>query len=165
MTLILPLKPRELQSVSHLTARAASLSLRSSFFQLTLSISAAFKDFKFLSLFTTMCRNPSPNSSTHSDVFYVEQSSPERSPIRNNTPVVLNCTQLSEAMDPETITISSVASPEPQIVTIDSDSNEPTFLYAFGAQYPIVPPSLNDLNLPPNPFNVLASMVVIRQDQ
>ena len=68
-------------------------------------------------------------------------------------------------MDPETITNSSVASPEPQIVTIDSDSNEPTFPYAFGAQYPVVPPSLNDLNLPPNPFNVLASMAVIRQDQ
>ena len=26
-------------------------------------------------------------------------------------------------------------------------------------------PSLNDLNLPPKPFNVLASMAVIRQDQ
>ena len=165
MTLILPLKPRELQSVSRLTARAASLSLRSSFFQVTLSISAAFKDFKFLSLFTAMYRNPSPNSSTHSNVFYVEQSSPERSPIRNNTPVILNSTKLSEAMDPETITISFVASPEPQIVTIDSDSNEPTFPYAFGAQHPIVPPSLNDLNLPPNPFNVLATMAVIQQDQ
>ena len=165
MTLILPLKPRELQSVSRLTARAASLLLRSSFFQVTLSISAAFKVFKFLSLFTTMYRNPSPNSSTHSDVLYVEQSSPERSPIRNNTPVTLNSTQLSEAMDPETITVSSVASPEPQIVTIDSDSNEPTFPYAFGAQYPIVPPSLNDLNLPPNPFNVLVTMAVIQQDQ
>ena len=135
------------------------------FFQVTLSISAAFKDFKFLSLFTTRYRYPSPNSSTHSDVFYVEQSSPERSPIRNNTPVILNSTQLSEAMDPETITISSVASPEPQIVTNDSDSNEPTFPYAFRAQYPMVPPSLNDLNLPPNPFNVLATIAVIQQDQ
>ena len=165
MTLILPLKPRELQSVSRLTARAASLSLRSSFFQVTLSISATFKDFKFLSLFTTMYRNPSPNSSTNSGVFYVEQSSPERSPIRNNTPVILNSTQLSEAMDPETITISSVASPESQILTLDSDSNEPTFPYAFGAQHPIAPPSLNDFNLPPNPFNVLATMAVIQQDQ
>ena len=164
MILILLLKPRELQSVSRLTARAASLSLRLSFFQLTLSISAAFKDFKFLSFFTKMYRNPSPNS-TNSDLFYVEQSSPERSPIRNNTPIILNSTQLSEAMDPETITISSVASPEPQIVTLDSDSNEPTFPYAFGAQHPKVPPSLNDLNLPANPFNVLATMAVIRQDQ
>ena len=50
-------------------------------------------------------------------------------------------------------------------MTLDSDSNEPTFPYAFGAQHPIVPPSLDDLNLPANPFNVLATMAVIRQDQ
>ena len=112
-----------------------------------------------------MYRKPSPNSSTDSDVFYVEQSSPERSPIRHNTPIILNSIQLTGAMDPETITISSVASPEPQIVTIESDSDEPTFPYAFGAQHPIMPPSLNDLNLPANPFNVLATMAVIRQDQ
>ena len=68
-------------------------------------------------------------------------------------------------MEPEAIIISSVASPEPQIVTIDSDSIEPTFAYAFGTQHPIVPPSLNELNLPPNPFNVLATMAVIEQDQ
>ena len=111
-----------------------------------------------------MYRNFSSNSSTDSDVFYVEHSSPERSPIRNNTPVILNSTQLSGVLDPETITISSVASPEPQIVTIESDSNEPTFPYAFGSQNPIVPPSLNDLNLPANPFNIMASMEVIRQD-
>ena len=68
-------------------------------------------------------------------------------------------------MEPEAITISSVASPEPQIVTIDSDSNEPTFPNAFGIQHPIIPPSLNDLNLPPDSFNVLASMAVIQHDQ
>ena len=112
-----------------------------------------------------MYRNIPLNWSTDSDVFYVENSSPEGSPIRNNTPVILNSTQLSGVLDPETITISSVASPEPQIVTIESDSNEPTFPYAFGAQHPIVPPSLNDLNLPANPFNILASMEVIPQDQ
>ena len=164
MILILLLKPRELQSDSRLTARAASLPLRSSFFQITLLISTAFRDFNFFSLFTTMYRNPSPNS-TNSDVFYVEQLSPETSPIQNNTPVILNSTQLSEAMDPETITTSSVASPEPQLVTLDSDSNEPTFPYPFDAQHPIVPPSLINLNRPPNPFNVLATMAVIQQDQ
>ena len=89
----------------------------------------------------------------------------QRSPIRNNTPVTLNSTQLSGTMDPEPITISFVASPESHIVTIESYSNEPTFPYASGTQYPIVLPSLNDLNLPPNPFNVLASMAVIQQDQ
>ena len=65
----------------------------------------------------------------------------------------------------ETITISSVTSPEPQIVTIDSDSNEPTFPHGLGNQHPVMPPSLNDLNLPHNPFNVLATMAVIRQDE
>ena len=68
-------------------------------------------------------------------------------------------------MEREAITISSVALPEPQLVKIDSDSNEPTFPYAFGTQHPIVPPSLNDLNLPHNPFKVLATMAVFQQDQ
>ena len=64
----------------------------------------------------------------------------------------------------EIITVSSVASPEPRIVTIDSDSNDPTIPYGFGSQHPIVPPSLNDLNLRPNHCNVLATMAVIRAD-
>ena len=68
-------------------------------------------------------------------------------------------------MAKETITVSSVASPEHQIVTIDSDSNEPTFPYGFGNQHTIMPPTLNDLNLPRNPFNVLASMAVFSQDE
>ena len=165
VTLILLLKPRELQSVSRLTARADSRFSNIITLQVTLSISSSSKPFQIYQLLIRMYRNISLNSSTDSDVFYVEPSSPERSPIRNNTPLVLNSTQLSGAIDPETITISSVASPEPQIVTIDSDSNEPTFPYAFGAQYPIVPPSLNDLNLPANPFNILASMAVVQQDQ
>ena len=67
-------------------------------------------------------------------------------------------------MEREVITISSVASPEPRIVTLDSDSNDPTMPYAFGNQQSIVPPSLNDLNLQPNLFNVLATMAVIRVD-
>ena len=112
-----------------------------------------------------MYRNPSLNSSTDSDVFYVEHSLLERSPIGNNTPAILNSTQLSGAMEPEAIIISSVAFPEPQLVTIEFDSNEPTFPYAFGTQHPIVPPSLNELNFLPNPFNVLATMAVIQQDQ
>ena len=159
------MKPRELQNVSRLTARADSRFSNIITFQVTLSRSSSSKYFKFHQFSITMYRNPSPNSSTDSDVFYVEQFSPERSPIRHNTPIILNSTQLSGAMDPETITISSDASPEQQIVTIECDSNEPTFPYAFGAQHPIMPPSLNDLNLPANPFNVLATMAVIQQDQ
>ena len=67
------------------------------------------------------------SSSTESDVFYVERSSEEGSLIRNNTLSILSSGNLSGAMAVETITISSVASLEPQIVTIDSDSNKPTF--------------------------------------
>ena len=102
--------------------------------------------------------------STESDVFYVEQRSTEGSPIRNNTPAILNSTEISGAMEREVITISSVASPEPRIVTLDSDSNDHTMPYGFGNQQPIVPPSLNNLDLPPNPFNVLSTMAVIRVD-
>ena len=142
MTSVLPLKPRELQSVSHLTARADSPSVKSSLFKVTLLILAALKPLKFHQSFITMYRNPSLNSWTDSDVFYVEESTPERSSITNNTPAIINSTQLSGAMEPESITISSVASPEPKIVTIDSDSNEPTFPYAFGSQHPKVPLSL-----------------------
>ena len=95
----------------------------------------------------------------------MERSLEENRPIKKNTPTVLNSTELSGAMATEIITISSVASPEPRIVTIDSHSNEPTISYGFGSQHPIVPPSLNDLNLPPNPFNVLARIAVIRVDE
>ena len=165
MTSKLPLQPRELQSISRLTARAASLSLKSSPFKVNFPIAAALKHCNLLHHLITMDRNLNLDSSTDSDVFYVERSSPGSSPIRHNTPEILNSTQLSVAADPETITISSVASPESHIVTIESDSNEPTFPYAFGIQQPIVPPSLNDLNLPPNHFNVLATMAVIQQDQ
>ena len=113
-----------------------------------------------------MIRNLSlDTSSTESDVFHVERPSEEGSPITNNTPTVLNSTELSGAMAKETITIFCVTSPGPQIVTTDSDSNQPTFPYGFGNQHPIMPPSLSDLNLSHNPFNVLANMAVIRQDE
>ena len=102
------------------------------------------------------------SSSTESDVFYVEQTSTEGSPIRNNTPVILNSTETSGVMEREVISISTVPSPEPRIVTLDSDSNDPTIPHGFGNQQPIVPPSLNDLNLPPNPFNVMETMAVIQ---
>ena len=162
MTSVLPLKPRELQSVSCLTARADSPSVISSLFKVTLLISAALKPFKFHQFFITMYIISSLNLSTYSDVFYVKQSSAEGSPIRNNTPAILNSTEISEPIEKEVITISPVASPEPRSVTLDSDSNDPTIPYGFGSQQPIVPPSLNDLNLPPNSFNVLATMAVVR---
>ena len=106
-----------------------------------------------------MALNSSLNS-IDSDVFYVEQSSSDQSIPRPNTPIVLNSTEISGDDSREMISISSIASPEPQIVTINDDSNEPTIPYGFGRQLPIVPSSLNDLNLPPNPFNILATMAI-----
>ena len=35
--------------------------------------------------------------------------------------------------------------------------------YGFGRQLLIVPPSLNDFNLPPSPFNILNTMAVVTQ--
>ena len=111
-----------------------------------------------------MYRNFSFDSSTDSVVFYVERLLTESKPIRNKTPAILNSTELSGAMARETITVSFVASREPQIVTIDTDSNETTFPYGFGNQNPTKPPSLDDFNLPPNPFKVLDTMAVFLQD-
>ena len=99
-------------------------------------------------------------ASDDSDVFYVEQSSTEPRPRRHNTPNILNSTELPEQHTARMPSVSSIASPQPQIFTIDDDSNEPTMPYGFGQQHPIVPPSLNDLNLPPNPFNILATMAI-----
>ena len=100
-------------------------------------------------------------ASDDSDVFYVEQSSTEHSPQRHNTPNILNSTEVSEQHTARMPAVSSIASPQPQIFTIDDDSNEPTMPSGFGRQLPIVPLSLNDLNLPPNPFNILATMAVV----
>ena len=105
-----------------------------------------------------------PNMSTSwidSDVFYVQQSSNDASLPRSKTPIVFNSTEMSGNDTRELISITSIASSEPQIVTIVSDSNEPKMPYGFGRQLPIIPPSLNDLNLPPNPFNVLTTMAVV----
>ena len=104
-------------------------------------------------------------NSTDSDVFYVEQSSNDQSVPRPNTPIVLNSTEISGDVTREIISISSIASPEPQIVAIDHDSNEPTMPYGFGRQLPIVPPSMNDLNLLPNPFNILETMAIANNTQ
>ena len=104
-------------------------------------------------------------ASDDSDVFYVEQSSSETSPQRHNLPKILNSTEMSEHHTTRMPSISSIVSPEPRIFTIDDDSIEPTMPYGFGRQLPIVPPSLNDLNLPPNPFNILATMAIANNNE
>ena len=114
-----------------------------------------------MQIFTTpkMASNSSLNS-IDSDVFYVEQSSTDQNLPSPITPIVLNSTEISGDDTREMISISSIASPEPQIVTIDDNSNEPTMPYRLGRQLPIVPPSLNYLNLPPKPFNILVTMAI-----
>ena len=104
---------------------------------------------------------PITPDSNDSDVFYVEQSSGEQSPPRTNTPIVLNSRVLSGIHTRGMIIISSVTSPEPNIITIESDTNEPTMPFGFGWELPKITPSLNDLNLPPDLFNILAKMVVV----
>ena len=37
--------------------------------------------------------------------------------------------------------------------------------YGFGRQLPIFPPTLNDLNRPPNPFNILATMAMVNHTE
>ena len=103
---------------------------------------------------------PNTPESNVSDLFYVEQSFNDPSLPRPNTPTFLISTEMSSNKTRETISISSTASLRPQIATADSDSNEPTMPYGFRWQLPYTPPSLNDLNLPPNPFNILATMAV-----
>ena len=103
--------------------------------------------------------------SVNLDVFFVEQISIEPSPQRNNSPSFLNSAEISEARTPRMTSVSSIASPEPQIFSINDGSNDPTIPYGFGRQLPIVPPSLNDLNLPPNPFNIFATKAVVNHTE
>ena len=102
-------------------------------------------------------------ASDDSDVFYVERSSIEPSPQIHNTPNILKSTEMSEQHTTRMPSISSLASPELRIFTIDDDSNEPTMPYGFGRQLSIVPPSLSNLNLQPNPFNILNTMAIVTQ--
>ena len=94
--------------------------------------------------------------------FYVEQSSNDSSLPRPNTPIVLISTEMSGNYTWEMISKSFIASPEPQIVKINCVSNEPTMPYGFGRQLSVIPPSINDLNMLLNPFNILENMVVVK---
>ena len=120
--------------------------------------------FHFPSSLSDMSSNISLDS-TDSDVLYVEQISNEPSLRRNKTRNILNSTELSEHHTAPMPSVSSIASPQPQIFTFHDDSNEPTMPYGLGRQLPIVPPSLNDLSLPPNPFNILATMAIANNTQ
>ena len=98
-------------------------------------------------------------------MLFVEQTSNEPSPQPHNSPIILNSTEPSQNHTAGLPSVSSIAYPQPQILIINDNSKEPTMPYGFGRQLPIVPPSLNDLNLPPNPFNILAKMVVVKHTE
>ena len=99
--------------------------------------------------------------SVDSDVFFVEQLSDEPSPQRNNSPNNLSSTELWRTHPREMPTISLVAFPKPDIVTLDDDSNESRRPNEFGRQLPIIPPNLDELNVAHNPFNNLATMAMV----
>ena len=143
---------------SALALTAILITLPFSFFDISYPL------YQFITLISRMTSNISM-ASDDSDVFYVEQSSSELSPQRHNTPNILNSIETFEQHTARVPSISPIASPEPRIFTIDDNSNEPTMPYGFGRQLPIVSPSLNDLNLPPNPFNILNAMSIITQTQ
>ena len=127
--------------------------------------SSKVADQQYFNFITMIRSNFFPSMSTDSDVFCVERLSERDCQARNNTPLVVTSTQLSGALAREAITISSVASTEPLILMIKSDSNEPSIPYGFGNQHLIVPLRFNDLNLPPYPFNILATLAVIQPDK
>ena len=78
--------------------------------------------------------------------------------------IILTSTELSGTRTRGMPTISSVAFPEPDVVTLDDNSNDPTFPYGFWAQQPTVPPRLNDFYLPQNSSNILAAITVDQQN-
>ena len=102
--------------------------------------------------------------SNDSDIFYLEQPSNEPSPPKLNPTIVINLTETSGKNTRELIALKPIASLGPQISTVDFDSNEPTRPYGFRWQIPIIQPSLNNLNLQPSPFNILATMTVVQNN-
>ena len=105
------------------------------------------------------------SSSTESDVFNVERSLEEVSPIKNNT-----------RWDPQfggAIRSYGKRGNHNLFRRLSGTTNcdarlrlqRATVPYGFGSQHPIVPTRLNGLNWPPNPFNVLATMAVIQADE
>ena len=103
---------------------------------------------------TKTFRSITPDSS-NSDVFYVERSSGEESTAESNNWNVLNPTNLFGVHARDVIRMSSLASPQLYIVTIESDSTKMKIPYAYGNQQPIIPPSINDLHLPINFFKMM----------
>ena len=79
---------------------------------------------------------PNTPDLSDSDVFYVERSSAKQTPLKRDNSNVRNATELSGVHVGDLIKISPVTSPEPNILTVESDTNEPTIPYSYGTQDP-----------------------------
>ena len=99
--------------------------------------------------------------STDSDVFYVEQISNESSPQRNNSQDIHNSTERSEHHAMRMPSISTITSPSPTFSRSTTTLMSQPYHTVLGGSSWSFPPSLNDLNLPPNPFNILVTMAVV----
>ena len=115
---------------SGLSLPAILITLSFSFFEISYSLG---KIYSILFIKVDMSSNTSINS-VDSDVFHVELISNEPSPQRNNSPNILNSTEISHTHTARTPSVFSMASPEHQILTIHDDSKEPTMPYGFGRQ-------------------------------
>ena len=104
-------------------------------------------------------------SSTESDIFYVERSSEESSPIRNNTPAVLIFMELSGAIAKEIITISSVASPKDELWRLTQTLTNAQFHIGLAFNTQLCHPASMVSTCRPNLLNMLATMAVIQADE
>ena len=97
-----------------------------------------------------------------SDVFFCGATTKRAQTTTQQLPNFLLSMEISEMHTKEMPILSTVATSEPDFVTFDDYSNDPTSPYWFRAQQPTVPPCLNELNLPPNPSTILAIMALVR---
>ena len=93
------------------------ITLPFSFFEISYSLdkiySVLFNKINMSSIFSI--------ASSDSHEFYVEQISNEPNPQRNNSPNIFNSTEISQTHTPRMPSVSSIASPEHQILTIHDD--------------------------------------------
>ena len=106
---------------SSLSLHAILITLSFSFFEVSYSIE---KFHSILFIKVDMSSNTSI-SSGDSDVFFVEHISNEPSPRQNNSPNILSSTEISHTQRARMPSVSSIASPERQSLTIHDESNEP----------------------------------------
>ena len=101
---------------------------------------------------------------TNHTSFFNFSNQPHHQELFNSFPLIRYLANISlDSTDSDVFYVEQISNePSPQRNNSPdiSNSTEPTVPFGFGRQLPIVPPSLNDLNLPPNLFNVLATMAI-----